>query len=88
MRVADVATFGFAVVLQSADLTEVMFAPAAGERIKKKTKQTRRLMTSCADAAAKTLLLCHNGVFEGLLADEALEGQVLLVAAHLVVLVI
>lgn len=36
----------------------------------------------------RPFLLCHDGVFEGLLADEALEGQVLLVAAHLVVLLI
>lgn len=33
LGVADVATFGFAVMLKSADLTEVMFAPAAGKRI-------------------------------------------------------
>lgn len=45
-------------------------------------------MTSCADATAKTLSLCHDGIFEGVLADEALEGQILLIAAHLVVLVI
>lgn len=33
-------------------------------------------------------LLGDDGVLEGLPADEALEGQVLIVAAHLVVLVV
>lgn len=33
LGVADVATFGFAVMLKSADLTEVMFAPATGKRV-------------------------------------------------------
>lgn len=36
----------------------------------------------------KSVLLCHNGIFEGLFADEALEGQILLIAAHLVVLLV
>lgn len=72
-------------MLESADLTEVMLAPETG-----KNSRTCKAATSGdgAHAAAQTLLLCHDGIFEGLLADEALEGQVLLVAAHLVVLVI
>lgn len=91
MGVADVAALGFAVMLKSADLAEVMFAPETG----KSARPSRQAVTQAdgADAAARpppprTLLLCHDGIFEGLLADEALEGQVLLVAAHLVVLVI
>lgn len=45
-------------------------------------------MTDCGDAPAKSHLLCHNGIFEGVLADIALEGQILLIAAHLVVLIV
>lgn len=87
MSVADVAAFGFAVMLKSADLAEIMLAPGRGKR---KTRSSCKAAPSGdgAPAAAETLLLCHDGVFEGLLADEALEGQILLVAAHLVVLVI
>lgn len=32
--------------------------------------------------------LCDDGILEGLPADEALEGHILLVAAHLVVLIV
>lgn len=43
LGVAYVASFGFAVMLKSADLTEVVFAPAAGKTIFKKTSTDDQL---------------------------------------------
>lgn len=86
LGVADVAAFGFAVMLKSADLAEVMLAPTAGRR--RFPKPSVVFWSTVLMLQIKSVLLCHNGIFEGLLADEALEGQILLIAAHLVVLLV
>lgn len=69
-------------MLQSAGLAEVV--PAPGGHGTGSTRRFERDVLLLRDRG----LLGDDGVLEGLPADEALEGQVLIVAAHLVVLVV
>lgn len=87
LLVADVAALRLAVVLQSAGLAEIMSAP----------DNTTRVHLSPLQLYLHTVVLLYytpqdslryNWVLERLSTDEALEREILVVAAHLVVFLV
>lgn len=85
LSVTHVTALGLAVMLKRAGLTKIVPAPKrhlTGYQIATGNNQgTWR-------SRGKRSLLCNDGILEGLPADEALKGQILVITAHLIVLII
>lgn len=83
LGVAHITSLGLAVMLKSTDLTKIVSAPGGqGTRLHVSTESWR-------GKSGKTgVLLCYDGILEGVPADEALKGQIFIITAHLVVLIV